>query len=78
MFVNEKLQEFERYIKNKRVALIGLGTSNIPLIDYFADKGAQVTVFDKRNMLFKILRLVSIDSNSYSFSRRMIGPVWTQ
>ena len=50
MFVNEKLQEFERYIKNKRVALIGLGVSNLPLIDYFADKGAQVTVFDKRSI----------------------------
>ena len=50
MFVNEKLQEFERYIKNKKVALIGLGVSNLPLIDYFADKGAQVTVFDKRNI----------------------------
>ena len=50
MFVNEKLQEFERYIKNKKVALIGLGVSNLPLIDYFADKGAQVTVFDKRSI----------------------------
>lgn len=50
MFVNEKLQEFERYIYNRKVALIGLGASNIPLIDYFVDKGAKVTVFDKRNM----------------------------
>jgi UDP-N-acetylmuramoylalanine--D-glutamate ligase len=50
MFVNEKLQEFERYIKNRKVALIGLGVSNLPLIDYFADKGAQVTVFDKRSI----------------------------
>ncbi|MBR1653569.1 MAG: hypothetical protein IJ690_01245 [Clostridia bacterium] len=50
MFVNDKLQEFERYIYNKRVALIGLGISNLPLIDYFVDKGANVTVFDKRNI----------------------------
>ena len=49
-YVNEKLQEFERYIYNKKVALIGLGISNIPLIDYFADKGAKVTVFDKKNI----------------------------
>ena len=50
MYINEKLQEFEKYIVNKRVALIGLGISNLPLIDYFVDKGAQVTVFDKKNI----------------------------
>jgi UDP-N-acetylmuramoylalanine--D-glutamate ligase len=50
MFINEKLQEFERYIFNKKVALIGLGVSNIPLIDYFIEKGAHVTVFDNRNI----------------------------
>lgn len=50
MYINEKLQEFEKYIFNKKVALIGLGVSNLPLIDYFADKGAQVTVFDKKNI----------------------------
>ena len=50
MYINEKLQEFERYIYNKKIALIGLGVSNLPLIDYFADKGAKVTVFDKRTI----------------------------
>ena len=49
-YVNENLQEFERYIQNKRVALIGLGVSNLPLMDYFINKGAKVTVFDKRNI----------------------------
>ena len=50
MYINEKLQEFEKYVVNKRVALIGIGVSNLPLIDYFVDKGAQVTVFDKKNI----------------------------
>lgn len=50
MFINEKLQEFERYIYNKKVALIGLGVSNIPLIDYLLEKGAKVTVFDKKKI----------------------------
>ncbi len=50
MYVNEKLQEFERYIYGKKIAIIGLGVSNLPLLDYFADKGAKVTVFDKRNI----------------------------
>ena len=50
MFVNEKLQEFERYIRNRRVALVGLDETNIQLIDYFADKGANVTVFDEKTI----------------------------
>lgn len=49
-YVNKKLQEFEHYIRNKKVAIIGLGVSNIPLLDYFSDKGAEITVFDKRNI----------------------------
>lgn len=47
-FVNEKLQEFENYIKGKKVAIIGLGVSNIPLLDYFYRLGAKVSIFDKR------------------------------
>jgi len=49
-YVNKKLQEFEHYIRNKKVAIIGLGVSNVPLLDYFSDKGADITVFDKRNI----------------------------
>ena len=47
-FVNKKLDEFENYIRGKRVAIIGLGVSNIPLIDYFYNLGASVAFFDKR------------------------------
>ena len=47
-FVNEKLKEFETYIKGKKVAIIGLGVSNIPLLDYLYEKGAIVSIFDKK------------------------------
>ncbi len=45
---NLKLDAFERNIKGKRVAVIGLGVSNIPLIDYLYNLMAKVTVFDQR------------------------------
>ncbi|MBR1802415.1 MAG: UDP-N-acetylmuramoyl-L-alanine--D-glutamate ligase [Clostridia bacterium] len=45
---NEKLEEFENFIQGKKVAIIGLGVSNIPLIDYFYKLGAQVSIFDKK------------------------------
>ena len=48
-YKNEKLEEFNEYIRYRKVAIIGLGVSNIPLIDYMYKKKAKVTVFDDRD-----------------------------
>ena len=37
-FVNKKLEEFNEYIKYRKVAIIGLGVSNVPLLDYLYEK----------------------------------------
>lgn len=47
-FVNTKLNEFEQFVNQKKVAIIGLGVSNIPLLDYFFNLKAKVSIFDKR------------------------------
>ena len=47
---NKKLEEFNEYIKNRKVAIIGLGVSNIPLLDYLYEKKSKVTVFDDREI----------------------------
>ncbi len=47
---NEKLEEFENYITGKKVAIIGLGVSNIPLLDYFYNLNCKVSIFDKRDL----------------------------
>ena len=49
-YKNEKLEEFNKYLRNRKVAIIGLGVSNIPLLDYMNDKDAIVTVFDERTI----------------------------
>ncbi len=49
-FKNQKLIEFENYIINKKVAIIGLGVSNLPLIDYFYIKKSNVTIFEGREI----------------------------
>ena len=49
-FHNSKLEEFNKFIFGKQVAIIGMGVSNIPLLDYFYEKGSKVTVFDNRNI----------------------------
>lgn len=49
-YKNERLEEFNNYLKNRKVAIIGLGVSNIPLLDYMNEKEARVTVFDDRTI----------------------------
>jgi len=49
-YENEKLKEFNEYIRFRKVAIIGLGVSNLPLLDYFHENKAQVTVFDNRTI----------------------------
>ena len=49
-YKNERLEEFEKYIARKKVAIIGMGVSNIPLLDYLQNLKANVTVFDKREI----------------------------
>lgn len=48
--MNEKLKEFNTYLKNRRVAVIGLGVSNLPLLEYLYNLSSKVTVFDDRTM----------------------------
>ena len=47
-YINKDLIELNNYLKNRKVAIIGLGVSNIPLIDYMHKYDAKVTVFDNR------------------------------
>lgn len=47
-FVNTKLEEFNNWLKNKKVAIIGLGVSNSPLIDYMYKINANITVFNNK------------------------------
>ena len=49
-FKNKKLEEFNEFLKNRKVAVIGLGVSNIPLLDYLHEKKAIVTVFDQKTI----------------------------
>ena len=63
---NVKLKAFENNIKGKRVAVVGLGVSNIPLIEYLHDLMAKVTVFDERD-IEKIDNDIVEKINSYGF-----------
>ena len=49
-YENKKLEEFNEYIRFRKVAVIGLGVSNIPLLYYLHEKKAKVTVFDNKKI----------------------------
>lgn len=65
-FENEKLKEFNEYIRFRKVAVIGLGVSNLPLLDYLYEKKAQVTVFDERT-IDEIPQNIIDKINTYEF-----------
>lgn len=58
-YVNENLEKFEEYLNGKKVAIIGMGVSNIPLLDYFYNKNAKVTVFDRNNLSDEIMEKIN-------------------
>ena len=48
--MNEKLKSFNEYLKNKKIAIIGAGVSNIPLIEILKNKNYDITIFDKKEL----------------------------
>jgi UDP-N-acetylmuramoylalanine--D-glutamate ligase len=47
--MDSKLLAFYSYLRGRRIAMLGIGVSNTPLIKKFAEKGALVTACDKRS-----------------------------
>lgn len=49
--MNQKLEQFKEEISKKRIAIIGVGVSNLPLISYFKDLNCEIVLFDKKNLI---------------------------
>ena len=63
---NKKLEEFENFIREKKVAIIGMGVSNIPLLDYLYNLDARVSVFDNRGVgQLKVEAIAKIEEYSF-------------
>ncbi|NLM35144.1 MAG: UDP-N-acetylmuramoyl-L-alanine--D-glutamate ligase [Clostridiales bacterium] len=48
--MKKDFNEFKAFINNKKTAVVGIGVSNIPLINFLIELGAKVTAFDKKSM----------------------------
>lgn len=60
--MKEKFEEFKNFIKNKNVAVVGIGVSNIPLIYFLLSLKANVSAFDKKSE--ELLGQVAVDFKS--------------
>ena len=62
MIINEKLELFKLAIKGKKVAVLGIGRSNIPAISFLKSLGANISARDKdKNVLEKYPELHMLD-----------------
>ena len=57
--MNKKLNDFNKRLKESKIAIIGLGVSNIPLLDYLYELGCQVVIFSDKK--------IDIDLSNYNF-----------
>jgi len=47
--MKKDFKDFKRFIEGKKVGVVGIGVSNIPLINFLLDLGAAVTAFDMKS-----------------------------
>ena len=58
--MNKKLLEFNQRLQRSRIAIIGLGVSNLPLLDYLYELNCNVTIFDDKE--------VKVDVSKYGYN----------
>jgi UDP-N-acetylmuramoylalanine--D-glutamate ligase len=47
--MKKNFDDFKNFIKGKKVAVVGIGISNTPLINFLVQLGTQVSAFDKKS-----------------------------
>ncbi len=48
--MNQKLEKFKEELKTKKIAIIGAGVSNLPLLNYLNNLGCNLTLFDQKEL----------------------------
>lgn len=48
--MNQKLEEFKKELKKMKIAIIGAGVSNLPLLTYLNHLGCDITLFDQKSL----------------------------
>ena len=61
--MNKKLEEFNEKLKNANIAILGLGVSNIPLLEYLYELGGKVTIFNTKPLEDELINKL----NNYNY-----------
>jgi len=56
--MNKKVEEFNDFLRDKKIAIIGAGVSNIPVISYLSKLSNNIVLFDKKELSSDVLELV--------------------
>ena len=48
--MNKKLEDYINYLKNKKVLILGIGVSNLPLLDYLHKYNINLTIRDRKKL----------------------------
>lgn len=61
-YINNKLEEYKKYLHGKTASVLGLGISNAPLIKFLIENGVKVTARDAKSLdLIKAAGLIDLD-----------------
>ena len=60
--MNKNIEQFKRKIKDKKIAVIGVGISNIQIIRFLLSMDIDITAFDKNENMADELKRLSINS----------------
>ena len=64
--MNKKLEEFNNKLKISNIAILGLGVSNVPLLDYLKELGCNVTIFNTKELDKELIeKLESLNCKYY-------------
>lgn len=66
--MNEQAVSYKASIRDKKIAVIGMGVSNTPLIQFLCEAGAHVTVFDKASEQALKDKIDSLSQYNISYS----------
>lgn len=57
--MNKKLEEFNNKLKQSKIAIVGLGVSNLPLLDYLHKLNCDITIFNERKLDSNIIEKIN-------------------
>ena len=49
-YINRNLEDFNNFLYGRKIAIVGLDNSSIPIIDYLHRHNAKIAIFDNRTL----------------------------